>query len=290
MTTRKVTTLPVTEKTVCQTNADQNRTPIDRIIIHTEVGTNTSADHRFNDCNSKVSAHYGVDLDGSIWHWVDEDWVAYHAGNYEMNQRSIGIEHADNGLYNDPRPDSLYASSIALVAEICKFYSIPCDREHILKHSEVVATGCPDALDIDRIVKEAALLLNTVSVPSVNPIITDQTKLDTPSDGTLEWQAIKSLLSDRKTSISNLQDQVNQKQAIIDDLNHKITDMQNNRSVITGQNPDGSYPNLESGVNNSTKVDPRQISPIKTTLYSQILEWIKRIKALFGKHEEKVSK
>ena len=146
MASRKVTTLPVVEKTVCQTNADQKRSPIDRIIIHTEVGTQVAADHRFNDCASKVSAHYGVGLDGSIWHWVDEDWVAYHAGDYPMNQRSIGIEHEDNGLYNDPRPDALYTSSSQLVADICKFYSIPCDRQHIIKHSEVPISGTQEVL------------------------------------------------------------------------------------------------------------------------------------------------
>lgn len=165
--TRQVTTLPCIEKSVANGNWDTTRTTIDRIIIHTMVGPASAADARFNNSTQKVSAHYGVLLDGTLWHWVDEDNTAYHAGEYSMNQRSIGIEHEDNGDYNGVRTDALYAESSKLVADICKFYSIPVDRTHILKHSEVIATGCPDALDIDRIVRQAQAL----SAPEVDPRI-----------------------------------------------------------------------------------------------------------------------
>lgn len=153
--TRQVTGLKVIEKTVANGNWDTSRKTIDRVIIHTMVGTASSADSRFNNSTQQVSAHYGVLEDGTIWHWVDEDNTAYHAGNYAMNQRSIGIEHEDNGDYNGVRPDALYTASAKLVRDICQFYNIPIDRQHILKHSEVIATGCPDALDIERIVREA---------------------------------------------------------------------------------------------------------------------------------------
>jgi len=154
---RQVTTLPVIEKTVANGNWDSSRSTIDRIVIHTMVGTAQAADTRFNNPSQQVSAHYGVLLNGTLWHWVDEDNTAYAAGDYAMNQRSINIEHEDNGDYNGTRPDSLYTTSAKLVADICAFYNIPIDRQHILKHSEVSdnPTGCPDALDIDRIVKQA---------------------------------------------------------------------------------------------------------------------------------------
>ena len=154
--TRQVTTLQVTEKNVGAGNWDTSRKSIDRVVIHTMVGTAASASSHFFNPASKVSAHYGVLLDGSIWHWVDENNTAYHAGNYAMNQRSLGIEHEDNGDYNGPRTDALYTTSAKLVKDICNFYGISIDREHIIKHSEVKATGCPDALDIDRIIREAS--------------------------------------------------------------------------------------------------------------------------------------
>ncbi len=152
---RVATSLPYTELPVSPGNFDSSRSPIDRVIIHTMVGTWQGAAQRFNDPTARVSAHYGVKYDGGLIHWLEEYFTGYHAGNYSMNQRSIGIEHEDLGKPNDPRPDVLYTMSSKLVRDICLFYNIPIDRQHILKHSEVINTQCPDALDIDRIVREA---------------------------------------------------------------------------------------------------------------------------------------
>lgn len=157
--TRTYTTLPYIELPVAIGNFDSNRVPIDRIIIHTMVGTWQAAAARFNNPVSKVSAHYGIKYTGEIIAWLEEYNVGYHAGDYAVNQRSIGIEHEDMGNYNSPRPDALYSGSARLVADICKFYAIPCDRQHILGHREVHATACPDALDIDRIVRQAVSLM-----------------------------------------------------------------------------------------------------------------------------------
>lgn len=157
MPSRIATSLPYTELEVATGNFDTTRSPIDRVIIHTMAGTWEGAAQRFDDSTSKVSAHYGVKLDGSLIHWLEEFNTAYHAGDYPMNQRSIGIEHEDGGDFNGIRPDVLYTESAKLVTDICTFYNIPIDRQHILKHSEVSdqPTGCPDTLDIDRIVSLA---------------------------------------------------------------------------------------------------------------------------------------
>lgn len=151
-----ITTIPYTELTVATGNYDESRSTIDRVIIHTMVGSWQSAANRFAQYGTQVSAHYGIKMDGGLVHWLEEYFTAYHAGNYAMNQRSIGIEHEDNGNYNGIRPDTLYNTSAKLVRDICLFYNIPIDRKHILKHSEIIPTGCPDALDIDRIVRMAA--------------------------------------------------------------------------------------------------------------------------------------
>lgn len=156
MPTRKYASLPITkEYSVATGNYDSNRKPIVEIIIHTSVGTIESAAARFGQYGTQVSAHYAVGLDGALYAFLEEFNVAYAAGNYPVNQKSISIEHIDNGNYNGIRPDTLYQTSGKLVADICKFYNIPIDRQHILKHSEVIPTGCPDALDIDKIVSYA---------------------------------------------------------------------------------------------------------------------------------------
>jgi N-acetylmuramoyl-L-alanine amidase CwlA len=142
-------------------NHDGNRTPIDRIIIHWfGIGTLESANTRFQNAANQVSAHYGISND-IVWQWVKEEDVAYHAGNYAMNQRSIGIEHDATTTKN--ASESTYITSSQLVAEICKRHNIPCDRTHILKHSQVVATSCCGTLDIDKIISMANVILGQPS-------------------------------------------------------------------------------------------------------------------------------
>lgn len=172
--------MPYTELAVANGNFDTSRGTITQIVIHTMVGTWQGAASRFANYgagNGPASAHYGVKYDGGLIHWLEEYWTAYHAGNYGVNLTSIGIEHEDMGAYNSPRPDVLYATSAKLVRDICQYYNIPIDRKHILKHSEVsqLGTACPDSLDIDRIVREAAAgvphLTDTQKVQQITALV-----------------------------------------------------------------------------------------------------------------------
>lgn len=138
-------------------NADNNRLVIDRIVIHWfGTGDLSSADARFRNDASNVSAHYGIS-DNKIYQWVEESRVAYHAGDYEMNRRSVGIEH--NATTDHPASDTTYANSALLVASLCLRYGIPLDRQHIIGHREVKATRCPGSVDIDRIIRDAEAFL-----------------------------------------------------------------------------------------------------------------------------------
>lgn len=102
-----------------------------------------------------TSAHYQVTPD-KIWGCVGENYVAYHAGNYPVNQRSIGIEHLNNtGAPTWTIAEETYRNSAKLIRDICERYGIPIDRQHIIKHGEVSATGCPGGIDIDRLVAMA---------------------------------------------------------------------------------------------------------------------------------------
>jgi N-acetyl-anhydromuramyl-L-alanine amidase AmpD len=126
------------------------------VVIHTMVGTIASANARFQQASQEVSAHYGIGLDGRIVQWVREEDAAWHAGNFEVNLDSVGIEHEDGGAFDSPRPDALYRASAELVRDICQRYGMPIDAQHIRPHKAFSATRCPDALDLDRIIREAA--------------------------------------------------------------------------------------------------------------------------------------
>ena len=114
--------------------------------------------------DADVSIHYLLDRDGTVYCYIPEDRVAWHAGvgtwqndekyTNKMNLYSIGIEVMGIGSYNDMSgyltkkeyealpdevigfTDAQYAALKALVADICQRNDIPLDREHIIGHQE----------------------------------------------------------------------------------------------------------------------------------------------------------
>jgi N-acetyl-anhydromuramyl-L-alanine amidase AmpD len=117
---------------------------IDMIVVHVTQGSYASAIDWFQTPGSGVSTHYVVrSWDGQIAQSVDDTNIAWHAGSWHANRRSIGIEH--EGYFDDPAwfTTQMYRSSAGLVAYLCYWYGIPIDREHIIGHYQVAATECP---------------------------------------------------------------------------------------------------------------------------------------------------
>jgi N-acetyl-anhydromuramyl-L-alanine amidase AmpD len=117
---------------------------IDRVIIHVTQGSYASAVKVFQDPAHQAAAHYIVRKDGGVTQMIRELDVAYHAGNREFNERSVGIEH--EGFVDRPQDftDAMYAASARLTANICERYGIPVDREHVIGHVEVPGTDHTD--------------------------------------------------------------------------------------------------------------------------------------------------
>ncbi|WP_274912180.1 N-acetylmuramoyl-L-alanine amidase [Streptomyces sp. WZ-12] len=118
---------------------------IDTVIIHVTQETFPDTLRLFQDSTHKAAAHYVVrSSDGFTAQCVHERDVAWHAGNWSYNTRSIGIEH--EGWIDDPKwfTESLYAHSAMLTAAICERYGIPKDRKHIIGHVEVPGTDHTD--------------------------------------------------------------------------------------------------------------------------------------------------
>lgn len=142
--------------------AGHDMSPPSWVVLHTMVGTLAGAAARFAMAREMASAHYGVGLDGRLWQWVDERDAAWTngatgRGGLGDNLDSITIEHEDGGDFDGPRTPELYARSAQLVASVCTRYGMPIDREHVIGHRECdfASTRCPDALDVDRIVRDA---------------------------------------------------------------------------------------------------------------------------------------
>ena len=114
-------------------NFDTRKLPISLLILHyTGMQTGEAALARMVDPAAKVSAHYMVETDGSVFQLVDEDNRAWHAGVSEwqgvtdINSASIGIEIV-NGGHDWPEadgtlpayPDVQINAVIALSKAIC---------------------------------------------------------------------------------------------------------------------------------------------------------------------------
>ncbi|WP_067175344.1 golvesin C-terminal-like domain-containing protein [Microtetraspora niveoalba] len=111
---------------------------IDRVVIHVTQGSYAGSISWFQNPSAQVSAHYVVkSSNGEITQMVREKDIAWHAGNWTYNTRSIGIEH--EGYISDASwfTDAMYRASAALTRAICDKYGIPKDRSHIIGHNEV---------------------------------------------------------------------------------------------------------------------------------------------------------
>lgn len=119
--------------------------PVQYVIIHVTQETFSDAVAIFQNPAKQVSAHYVVrSVDGYIDQCVREKNIAWHAGNWDYNTRSIGIEH--EGYVDQPAyfTDAMYEKSALLTASVCDRYGIPKDRAHILGHAQVPGTDHTD--------------------------------------------------------------------------------------------------------------------------------------------------
>lgn len=138
---------------------DRNYTPgrsgakIEITVGHTYNGKGKILQGWFNNPIAQVSAHYSVHKDGTIAQYVREEDTAWHAGQWEGNIHSIGIEHQDDGNPGDSvRTNEQYESSAQLIADIYRRYKLDINNQGLIKpHKEFTSTGCPGGLDITRI-------------------------------------------------------------------------------------------------------------------------------------------
>ena len=115
--------------------------PVDSIVLHDTELSYPETIARFQDPANGAAAHYVVrSSDGQITQMIPTKDIGWHAGGWDRNVRSIGIEHegfaAEGGTWYTER---MYRSSARLVRFLSAKYGIPLDRRHILGHEEVSA-------------------------------------------------------------------------------------------------------------------------------------------------------
>jgi hypothetical protein len=124
------------------TNANREASHnITKIVIHVAQGSYSGTINWFQDRRADASAHYVVSRRGRIAQCVRDEDIAWHAGWWNTNKHSIGIEHA--GYVSNPNSFTrrMYRSSARLSAWLSRRHRIPIDRHHIIGHYQV--PGCP---------------------------------------------------------------------------------------------------------------------------------------------------
>jgi N-acetyl-anhydromuramyl-L-alanine amidase AmpD len=106
---------------------------VDTVIIHTTEASLSSAvswfgmDHKPSG-QGPSSAHFVVGSDGEVVQCVAEGDCAYHAGNFGVNQRSIGIECVGHAADPATWTPALLEALVELCAGIVERHGVPVQR------------------------------------------------------------------------------------------------------------------------------------------------------------------
>ena len=121
---------------------------IDKIVLHHNAGNLT-----VEGCHSvwqtrEASAHYQVEESGRIGQLVWDADTAWHAGTWEANLTSIGIEHADCSTSPWMIGEATLDNGAHLTAALCRYYGLgrPEYGRNVFFHSDFQATSCPASI------------------------------------------------------------------------------------------------------------------------------------------------
>ena len=125
-------------------NARPTGTPIDSLVLHyTGMQSAEAALARLCDAAARVSSHYLLDEDGTIWQLVPDERRAWHAGpsfwrgHTDINSRSIGIEIVNPGHEWGYR--AFPAAQMQALVDLCRelLARHPILRQNVVAHSDI---------------------------------------------------------------------------------------------------------------------------------------------------------
>jgi N-acetylmuramoyl-L-alanine amidase len=138
-------TMPVPRERPSPNHDSRGEPPrIDMLVLHyTGMQSGAAALDRLCDPAARVSSHYVVDEDGTLWRLVPDERRAWHAGisywegGRELNHVSLGVEIVNPGHewgYR-PFPEAQMAVVEALCRDLVARHRIPAYR--IVGHSDI---------------------------------------------------------------------------------------------------------------------------------------------------------
>lgn len=162
---------------------------IDKVVIHHNAGC-LSVDDIYNVWQSReASAHYQVTEDGTVGQLV-HDWdTAWHAGSWEANSSSIGVEHANCGGPSEgwPISDATVIAGARLVAALCWGYNLgrPEWCVNVFPHQYFSSTACPGQLATthrDRYMAEAQRFYDELTGGGAPTVSRTEVRAEAPAE------------------------------------------------------------------------------------------------------------
>ncbi|UVS82104.1 peptidoglycan recognition family protein [Actinokineospora sp. UTMC 2448] len=123
-------------------NHDKSNRPtnqkVDYIVIHDVEGSYAGALSSVQTLTRPASWHYTLrSNDGHIAQHVATKDVGWHAGNWYVNSKAIGLEHEGFAAQGTWYTEAMYRTSAKLVKYLAAKYNVPLDRHHIVGHDNV---------------------------------------------------------------------------------------------------------------------------------------------------------
>lgn len=116
---------------------------VNKIVVHYNAG-NLTVEGCYSVWQTRAaSAHYQVESSGRVGQLVWDRDTAWHAGDWDANTTSIGIEHAN--LSDGTITEACLDNGAHLVAALCKSYGLgrPGWLKNVFPHKYFSATSCP---------------------------------------------------------------------------------------------------------------------------------------------------
>ena len=113
------------------------RQAIRYIVVHDTEGSYETTLRLVQDPNY-VSWQYTLrSSDGHIAQHVNSKDVAWHAGNWYVNAKAIGLEHEGFAAQGTWYTEAMYRTSARLVRYLAMRFDIPLNRHHIIGHDQI---------------------------------------------------------------------------------------------------------------------------------------------------------
>jgi N-acetyl-anhydromuramyl-L-alanine amidase AmpD len=119
------------------TDAHRAPTSIDRLVVHVTEGSFWGSISWLRNPRAHASSHFVVSRGGKIVQLVHLSDVAWHAGHWGTNVRSVGVEHEGYTYGPHGFTQRQYHASAKLAAWVVRRALMPINRRTIIGHRDV---------------------------------------------------------------------------------------------------------------------------------------------------------